>query len=225
MIVRHGESVRNKAKKGLTYFADEDARAALDGIPDHHIVLTPEGLEQARKTGAHLRRRFGTFDYAYTSGYERTKQTLEGILEAYTPKERGQIKMRTNPFIRERDPGYTYDMTTAEAEAAFPYLKKHWATFGGYFTAPPGGESLAKVSERVYLFLNMLFRDRAGQNVLLVTHGGTIRCLRAILEHWDYKQATAWPKGEEPKNCGVTVYEYDAKLERLLLKEYNTIYH
>ena len=225
VIVRHGESARNAAKKGSTYFADEEARASVAGIPDHLIQLTPKGLAQARVTGVHLKQRFGTFDYAYTSGYSRTDQTLSGLLEAYTAEERQKIRIRTNLFIRERDPGYTYDMTTAEAEAAFPYLKKYWEMFGGYFGAPPGGESLAKVSERVYLFLNMLFRDRVGQNILIVTHGGTIRCIRTLLEHWDYQRSTAWPRGESPKNCGVTVYQFDPGFGgHLVLQEYNTVY-
>ncbi len=30
--------------------------------------------------------------------------------------------------------------------------------------------------------------------------------------------------GQSPKNCGVTVYEYDSGEERLMLREYNTVY-
>lgn len=116
VIVRHGESTRNLAKNGSTYFADEEARVSVQGIPDHLIKLTDAGIAHAKITGAQIRKRFRKFDYAYTSGYLRTDQTLEAILEAYPEKERRKIKVRKNPFIRERDPGYTYDMTTAEAE-------------------------------------------------------------------------------------------------------------
>ena len=38
-------------------------------------------------------------------------ETLEHILEAYPQDERDDIQIRMNPFIRERDSGYTYDMT------------------------------------------------------------------------------------------------------------------
>ena len=224
VIVRHAESQRNKAKMGSTYFADDEARRMVQGIPDYKIELTPEGITHAEKTSPTLRERFGVFDYAYTSGYVRTDQTLNGLLSSYTQEERSRIKLRTSPFIRERDPGYTYDMTTPEAEGAFPWLKKHWQTFGGYFGRPPGGQSLLDKTAEVYLFLSMIFRDRVGQNVLVVTHGGTIRSFRAILEHWDYERAAAWPEGEDPKNCGITVYEYDPEQKRLILKEYNTVY-
>ena len=223
-IVRHAESVRNKAKPGTTYFADDAARRTVQGIPDHKISLTPEGIMQAKKTGVALRKRFGTFDYIYHSGYLRTKQTVEHILHAWPEKERKKIQIRENPFIRERDPGYTYDMTEKEAETHFPWLKEYWKTFGGFFSRPVGGESLAQVVERVYLFLNMLFHDRASKKILIITHGGTIRCFRFLLEHWSYDKALAWPPGESPKNCGLTLYSYESSTKRLLLKEYNTVY-
>ena len=224
VIIRHAESERNKAKKGSVYFADEEARKDVVGIPDDKISITRVGEFQAAETGVELRKRFGIPDYLYHSGYKRTIQTTEGILKAYPNEEREKIKIRQNIFIRERDPGYTYDMTQDEAERNFPWLKRYWEEFGGFLSYPPGGESLAKMVERVYLFLNMLFRDRAGQKVFVVTHGGTLRCFRFILEHWDYSQALKWPPGQSPENCGVTVYEYDRKEKRLVLKEYNAVY-
>ena len=103
-----------------------------------------------------------------------------------------------NLFVRERDPGFTYDMTEAEAEAAFPWLSEYWQTFGSFFARPPGGESLADVVGRVHTFLNTLFRDRAGQKVMVVTHGGTIRCFRFALERWGYEQASRWSTTRRP---------------------------
>lgn len=69
-------------------------------------------------------------------------------------------------------------MTTTEAEAAFPWLQGYWDTFGRFFARPPGGESLAEVATRVYLFLGMLFRDRPQQRILVVSHAGTLRVFR-----------------------------------------------
>lgn len=226
VLVRHAESARNEAKKGSTYFADDAARRMVQGVPDHKNPLTANGISQARQTGQVIRERYGTFDYVYHSGYERTIQTVEEILSAYTAEERRRMQVRSNLFIRERDPGHTYDMTEAEAEAeaAFPWLREYWQTFGGFFARPPGGESLADVVERVYIFLNTLFRDRAGQDVLVGMHGGTLRCFRYVLERWDYEQALKWPPGQSPANCGVTVYEYNETLRRLELKTYNDVY-
>src|SRR5215207_1423576 len=175
VIVRHAESARNQAKKGRTYFADDAARRVVRGTADQLIELTEDGHKQASQTGVAIRERFGAFDYVYTSGYARTEQTAAGILAAYSQEEREAMKVRMNIFIRERDPGFTYDMTEAEAEAAFPWLNEYWQTFGGFMARPPGGESLADVVARVHTFLSELFRDRAGQKVMIVTHAGTLR--------------------------------------------------
>jgi broad specificity phosphatase PhoE len=223
VLVRHAESARNKAKGNAVYFADEEARKTVRGVADHLIPLTPEGVTQAERTGPALRERFGDFDYAYHSGYRRTTDTLSGLLAAYPPADRERMTVRTSPFIRERDAGYTYDMTRPEVEAMFPWLEEYWKTFGGFFAHPPGGESMAQVVQRVHLFLNMLFRDHVGQRILVVTHAGTLRCFRFLLEHWDYEQALASPPGQGPENCGVTAYRYDHDKGSLALEEYNAV--
>jgi probable phosphoglycerate mutase len=224
VIVRHAESARNQAKKGSVYFADDAARRIVRGTPDHLVELTEDGHKQALETGIAVRERFGVFDYVYTSGYLRTDQTAEGILAAYTDAERERMNVRMNLFIRERDSGFAYDMTEAEAEAAFPWLSEYWQTFGGFMARPPGGESLADVVARVHTFLDTLFRDRAGQKIMVVTHGGTIRCLRFALERWNYEQAQKWPPGQAPANCGVTVYRCAESGDRMELEDYNTVY-
>jgi broad specificity phosphatase PhoE len=224
VVIRHAESARNQAKRGSVYFADDAARRVVRGTPDHLVELTAAGHKQALETGVAIRDRFGLFDYVYTSGYKRTVETAEGILAAYSDSERAQMKVRMNLFIRERDPGHAYDMTQDEAETAFPWLNSYWRTFGGFKARPPGGESLADVVARVHTFLDTLFRDRAGQKILVVTHGGTIRCLRFALERWSYEQAENWPPGQSPVNCGVTVYRYSPADARLVLEDYNQIY-
>jgi broad specificity phosphatase PhoE len=224
VVVRHAESARNQAKKGSVYFADDAARRIVRGTPDHRIELTGDGHKQALQTGVAIRERFGVFDYVYTSGYARTVQTAEGILAAYPPEERERTRVRTNLFIRERDSGFAYEMTQAEAETAFPWLHEYWRTFGGFMARPPGGESLADVVSRVHTFLDTLFRDRAGKRILVVTHGGTIRCLRFALERWSYEQAENWPPELHPANCGVTVYRCTDSGDHLELDEYNQVY-
>ena len=159
---------------------------------------------------------------------EESRMFVKGIADHKIPLtefgiEQSIMKVRMSHLIRERNPGFTYDMTGEEAEAAFPWLQEYWETCGGFFATPPGGESLELTSLRVYLFLNMLFREKAGDRVLVVNHGGTIRCFRFLLEKWNYDQAEKWPSGQSPQNCGFTVYEYEHSKKRLELKEYNTV--
>lgn len=225
VIMRHAESQRNKAKKGAVFFADEYARSLVKGIPDQDIELTENGRMQARLTGPGLKADYGLFDYIYHSGYKRTEQTMDEALQAYTEAERGRMKIRMNPWICERDSGYGYDMTKKEAKLHFPYLDEYWKMRGGFFARPPGGQSLYQKTGEVYLFINMLYRDRAGQSILVITHGGTIRCIRFLLERWTYKQAEKWPEGQSPKNCGILCYEFMDTSDQPLLKVYNRIYY
>ena len=216
VLVRHGQSVRNLAKGHNAYFVDARTRDSLRGQPDHSSPLTPEGIEQARRTGVALRDAYGLFDYVYHSGYQRTIQTADGILSAYLPDQRAQIAVRHHLFLREREVGYTFDMTTEEANAAFPWLQEYWETFGRFFARPPGAESLADVAQRVYMFLGMLFRERAGQRVLLVCHGGTMRMFRFWLERWTYQEVVDKWDAEDIPNCGVLAYRFNSDKGRLI---------
>jgi len=219
VLVRHGQSQRNIVKKQNRFYLDDESRKAVKGVPDHLIELTDEGRRQSAETGVALRQAYGTFDYVVHSGYARTVQTLEHILEAYTADERARMPVRHHLFVRERDGGHAYDMTDAEAQAAFPWLQDYWNTFGPFFARPPGGESLADVCERVYAFLQKLARTMAGRRVLVVTHGGTIWCFRYVLERWTYEEAERRFRTENNPNCAVTAYRYADATRRLALAE------
>lgn len=222
VLVRHGESQRNIAKKRNRFFLDDEARRPLLGVPDHLIGLTETGWRQARETGVAVRDRFGSFDQVYHSGYQRAVDTTTALLEAYAPDERDRMRVRHHLFIRERDQGHAYSMTDAEAAVAFPWLQQYWATFGPFFARPPGGESLAQVCERVYSFLQKLARTMAGKRILLVTHGGTIWCCRYVLERWTYAEAERRFTTEHIMNCSVTHYELEDG--RLTLREAGAVY-
>jgi broad specificity phosphatase PhoE len=219
VLVRHAQSERNVVKKQNGFFLDDEARRAVQGIPDHRIAITEEGRRQARLTGVAIRDSFGVFDDVYHSGYTRTMQTTDGILEAYSAEEKSRMRVRHHLFIREREAGHSYDMTDAEATAAFPYLQDYWNTFGPFFARPPGGESLAQVCERVYAFLQKVARTMAGRRVLVVTHGGTLWCFRCVLEGWTYEKAEEQFKSAPIRNCAVTSYRYREAAGRLELGE------
>ena len=224
VLVRHAESARNVAKKGSRFFLDDESRKAVRGVADHHVPITDEGRHQAELTGRALRTDFGTFDYVYHSGYRRTQETAEHLLSAYTEEERKSMRVRHHLFLRERDAGWTYDMTTSEAEAAFPWLQDYWDTFGPFFARPPGGESLAEVAARVYLFLGMLFRERAQRRILVVSHVGTLRVFRYLLERWSHDEFMERWESEQVPNCAVTSYAFDPAAGRLLLRSLNVVH-
>jgi broad specificity phosphatase PhoE len=224
VLVRHGESLRNVAKKDSVFFADDESRRSVYGVADHRIPLTVEGKRQAIATGVKLYERFGSFDAVYHSGYQRTIETAEGLLAAFPEAARRSMIPQANLFIRERDAGYSYDMTTNEAEAAFPYMREYWQTTGSFFARSPGGESIAQVVERIHSFLDILVRDRSGERVLVVTHGQALRAFRFLLEHWSYDQAETLMHSDPAHNCSVTSYLYSQERRHLVLEEYNRVY-
>jgi len=71
----------------------------------------------------------------------------------------------------------------------------------------------------VYLFLGMLFRDRAGARVLVVSHGGTMWMFRYLLERWTYDDLVERYATESIPNCGVVAYRFDEGRKRLVLVE------
>jgi broad specificity phosphatase PhoE len=211
--------------RGHIWFPDDEMRQRIGGIPDHKTPLTEEGHRQARETGPALRKRFGVPDYLYHSGYLRTVQTTDGILVGYPEEERALMRVRTNLLIRERDPGFTFNMTQAEAATTFPWHQAYWDLFGSFMARPPGGESLADVLQRAYSFCDILFRDHAQQQIFIVTHAGFIRAMRTALEERTIDQATNVPPEEQqPANCGITVYEYDFKNSRLVLTNSDLVF-
>ena len=225
VLVRHGESERNVAKRGNPFFADDTVKAKYQGTGDHRVALTNEGARQAQLTGKGLVQRFGRFDQLYHSGYVRTEDTAQHILAAMPDDIRAAMGVAPNLFIRERDTGHTYDMTTAEGQAVFPYMQSYWQVAGSFFARPPGGESIADVAQRVQLFIDALCRDHGGQQVVVVTHAGTIRAFRFLLEQWTYEQAE-WhlkPHNISP-NCGVTTYRVSTDNRALQLEDADVVY-
>ncbi len=212
-IIRHGESLRNEAKQGNVHFPSDESRRHIRGIGDHKIDLTPLGRMQARAAGIYLRENFDVPDYAYDSFYARTQQTADGALSAYTEEERQWIERRHNIFLRERDPGYTYDMIDEEVETGFPFHQEHRNTFGSLLFRPIGGESLADGLIRAYLLLQHIYEARDGQDVQLYGHGGITRDLMFLIEHWDLDQFAEHPG---PDNCGITIYQ--SKMVPIMIK-------
>jgi broad specificity phosphatase PhoE len=188
------------------FFADNETRGELAEQSDHATPLTERGWAEARELGRPLRSTFGSFDLVFHSGYTRSADTVEALLEAWPPELRSRIEVRAHLFLRERDAGHCFNFTAAEAEAAFPWLQGYWQVAGPFFARPPGGESLADVAMRVHLFLESAKDELAGKSVMIVTHSGTLQMLRFWLEGWTHEDVLARLKSEPVSNCDVIVY-------------------
>ena len=70
----------------------------------------------------------------------------------------------------------------------------------------------------------MLFRDRAGKRILVVTHGGTLRCFRFLLERWTFDEVVKELGRYRTPNCCVTSYRFDEQTGRLQLDRLNDVF-
>jgi 2,3-bisphosphoglycerate-dependent phosphoglycerate mutase len=110
----------------------------------------------------------------------RTRNTLEGILSFL---DRDDIDIIREPGFNERNYGeYTgmdkWKVKEALGEERFNEIRRGW-------DVPfPNGETLKQVYERVVpaYETTVLPRLRAGQNVLIVAHGNSLRALMKHLE-------------------------------------------
>lgn len=142
------------------------------------VNLTEKGHGEAEKIGELLR---GIeFDAIYTSELKRTHQTLAGIMKG---SGHAPLQHEQRHEISERDYGELtgknkWDVQKELGDEAFAGIRRGWDY------PVPGGETLKDVHGRVVPFFNaeILPRLQAGENVLMVAHGNSIRALIKHLE-------------------------------------------
>jgi broad specificity phosphatase PhoE len=186
ILVRHGESEGN---------LDD---TIYERVPDHRIGLTPKGFEQARQTGAVIRDLLdGESVEVYASPYVRTRQTVEAM---GLPVAAGDV--RVEPRLREQD------WANFQDPADIAQQKAERDRYGHFYYRFSHGESGSDVYDRVSTFLESMHRNfatpAAPRNVVIVTHGLTVRlfCMRWF--HWsvDYFESL-----ENPANGQLVVLQ------------------
>ena len=200
-LLRHGQSQWNLENR-FTGWVD--------------IPLTEAGRAEARAAGERLAQRGIHWDVAYTSVLSRANETLDIAL-----KELGQtgLPILTDQALNERMYGDLQGLNKDETAAKFGAEQVHiWRR--SYDVPPPNGESLKDTQERALPYFRGQIEPqlRAGQNVLVVAHGNSLRAIVMALEGLTPEQIL---KVEIP--TGVPwLYELDAQLnvhERLELTE------
>lgn len=138
-------------------------------------VLTKDGHMHAELLAKKLKGK--RIDIAYTSSLKRTRQTLNHILK-YHP----ETKVITDKRIIERDYGQLSRKNKEKYKKEYPDLYPIYHR--SYDVAPPGGESVKEVEERVIPFIKetVFSMKKDHLNVLIVTHGNTIRPIRRYFE-------------------------------------------
>jgi 2,3-bisphosphoglycerate-dependent phosphoglycerate mutase len=174
VLVRHGESEWNRQN-------------LFTGWRD--VGLTEKGIAEARAAGRRLKAEGLTFDVAFTSALVRAQHSLDLMLE-----EIGQMNLAVikDKALNERDYGDLSGLNKDDARKKWGDEQvKLWRR--SYDVAPPGGESLKDTAARVlpYYQQKILPRVLAGDNVIVVAHGNSLRALVMVLENLSPEQIVA----------------------------------
>lgn len=163
ILARHHESEWNKLGKWT-------------GTRDVH--LTEYGFQKAGDMGLLLKDI--EVDCAFASMQVRSIETLSCMLNIC---ERHDVPTEHNKALNERDYGdYTgknkWEVKESVGEEEFRKIRREWDY------PPPNGESLKMVYERAvpYYLETILPKAKEGKNVLIVSHGNTLRAIIKYME-------------------------------------------
>ena len=193
LAVRHGETAWNR-----------DTR-----IQGHtNIGLSEHGRWQARRLAQALRDEplaavyasdlSRAFDTACEVAAMRVLPCLDVADGVATTAHPPRLEVQADPGLRERSFGRFEGQTWAELEARWPQEALAWRKRVPDF-APPGGESLLALRERVVATVHRLARRHAGEQILLVAHGGVLDILYRAATRLDLQAPRSW----ELPNTGI----------------------
>lgn len=168
LAIRHGETAWNK-----------DAR--IQGQLD--IPLNDTGLWQATRTAEALRSE--TIAAVYSSDLKRAAQTAMAIAQAQG------LELNHHTGLRERHFGECQGCTWTDLETRRPDVTDAWRRRVPDF-APPGGESLLALRERVEQAFQELAARHVGEQIVIVAHGGVLDILYRAAARVDLQAPRSW---------------------------------
>ena len=177
IAVRHGETAWN---------VDARIQGQLD------IALNEKGRWQAQRLARALAAR-EPMAALYSSDLLRAWDTAQSIADATG------LAVTTDPGLRERGFGSFEGKTFAELETHWPQETALWRQRDPDW-APPGGESLLEVRDRVVQTTNTLAARHLGEQIVLVTHGGVVDALYRLATGLDIRAPRTWTLGNASIN-------------------------
>ena len=147
---------------------EENARAILYGTMD--VEVCPATLlEQAPMYRALAERLPHPAAWKVTP-LSRTRRTAEAIFAAGYPRAEPEVE----PDLIEQDLGEWQGLPHAELPPLLTLPKHAFWPLAGH-ERPPGGETMANVIRRVGAALERIAARHAGEDVIVISHGGSIR--------------------------------------------------
>lgn len=181
VLARHGEVSWNVERRFL-------------GHKD--LPLTEEGINQAER----LAQRLGnepSLTQTYSSDLQRAVVTAQKVAET-----RGLEVIRLRE-LRELDFGDWEGLTFSEIKLRWGRLLDLW--FENPFDyAPPGGESMTQLLQRIQRAMEKILRTSQGGMTLVVSHGGPIRLLTCLYMGWPLNQFWSVPH----RHAAISIFRY-----------------
>lgn len=178
IAVRHGETDWN---------ADTRIQGQLD------IPLNARGQWQARRAAQVLASAQQPITAVYSSDLARARETARCIADAVG------LEVATDTRLRERGFGSFEGKTFVELEQQWPQQTARWRARDAAW-APPGGETLADLDQRVRTVTDLLAERHLGAQIVLVAHGGVLDMLYRMATRQAVDAPRTWTLGNASIN-------------------------
>ena len=195
ILIRHGFSVYNKERR-------------FSGHAD--VPLDEVGLLQAREVAEYVTKSFNV-DAVYSSDLSRAYETVRGIAEAFSLSV---IKRRE---LRELDVGVWQGRPVSEIAEEYPEEFTLFKTNVGRYR-PVGGESYEEMMKRVMYEIHRIVAENKGKTVVIGTHGGVIRVIRAFIKGLSLDEIKTL---SHVPNASVTILEETNGVLSIAVEGYN----
>ncbi|MCK9215497.1 MAG: histidine phosphatase family protein [Rhodoferax sp.] len=176
IAIRHGETAWN---------VDTRLQGHLD------IALNAKGLWQAEQVARVLAGE--PIEAVYTSDLLRAWHTARAIAQST------EAPLVARQDLRERCFGSFEGKTHAELEAQWPEASLRWRQREPDW-APPGGESLLALRQRINRTVAALAQQHLGGQIVLVAHGGVMDVLYRLATGQDLQAPRTWQLGNAAIN-------------------------
>jgi broad specificity phosphatase PhoE len=157
---------------------------------DCDLLLSDEGIRQAKIAGKYIKRNFPHINIGITSPFLRAIQTAS--------KLNLDIKWQINNLVFERDGGFRHLNDRSKK------FVKHYKQ-NAYFVTQQGEEKLYSTSLRAAEFLRYT-KHLTGKTVLVSTHNEFMHVMRSVIEELPVNQFLHDFDDKKIPNCGIMVY-------------------
>ena len=177
VAIRHGETAWN---------IDTRIQGQLD------VGLNANGRWQAQRVGHALADE--PIAAIYTSDLQRARDTALSISQATS------VALQTHESLRERGFGFFEGKTFAQIALTWPEAAVRWQKREPAYAPEGGGESLIAFRIRITDAVNQLAAQHAGQQIVLVAHGGVMDVLYRAATRQEIQSPRTWALGNAAIN-------------------------